>query len=935
MEYSDPKELDGSRFATVLQNLKRDNVPSLASRVRQSGHPSTGIIDQPTTSQPSSCELLPQITCGSFNAIFKIKFTDGTRWILKVPAIGHQQCWDAPASEALTSEALTMRLIKCETTIPVPEVFAFDASLENELRCPFILMEHVRGKALHGVWWSQSVSQARREQFRVRSLHDIAEAMTQLNALTFHQGGSLLFDDEGNVSGMRSLNMLDLETQYAKLRSPDYDDSLAFCQIGPFSDPKSHLLSLLGTNEGNSERSTVMQGACKLLRLFIEWSIMRTENGREKPFVLAHPDLDSQNIFVDDDGSLTGIIDFDWIAAVPHCIGPQSLPKFLTEDFDPDNYDYDVGAGEPKAGCLANSPEELACYRAMYAQFMESYLSENDRTAMAKNPRHARRIRMSRKDAANLTRKSLVTTTLQLAAKAPSEMQGLMKHLFEEIEKLTVAKWPDMPATADSREPNDSEEGGDGDEDTGASEVKTSDVADEKPCVGSSGSEGAALNIECLPIEELMDKIEQLTRASEVKTTDNVEETSCVGISGSDAAAINIESLSINELMDKIEELTGTLSASNLGTDIAQDTADLHASPAEEHFSEPGDEAHALNAKSSKKVARMPRAARVCGWVQKKLRRGAKYLHKRPEKDDAMARADFIFEARPVRGARTFCDWTEMQLRRVACCLHCNNDDNTDKVRIEDVIEAVRKGAIDVLEGLQTKLMQLTQKLHRKETNSSVASENSEDNASQNQNVTYAIKELTRAEIHSVCDKFLHMVQDKQLYLTADQQVAIAHWAIQMLKNPELSGMSSGTIDTHPQDENGDSEKDSGHGRGQKDGIASSDNGKDGDKEDEGIEQQNDEKKILEPVHRACIDQPSDLRQSEHGTDTAGTSSGQKEPTERSQSAVGQKTAEAKQKDSGAFNLFDVCIALSKGDLDQRRMKRLKDGFLGLLNQSL
>lgn len=309
MEYSDQKELDGSRFATVLRNLKRENIPSLASRVRRSGQPSTGIIDNPTTSQPTSCELLPQITCGSFNAVFKIKFTNGTRWVLKVPAIGHHQFWDAPASEALTSEALTMRLIKRETTIPIPQVFAFDASLENELGCPFVLMEHVKGKPLHDVWWNQSVSQARREQFRVRSLHDIAEAMTQLNNLTFSQGGSLLFDDKGNVSGIGSSSMFDLETQYANLRSPDYDDSLAFCQIGPFSDPKSHLFSLLDNNEGKSERSTVSLGACKLLRLFIEWSIMRIETNREKPFVLSHPDLDSQNIFVDDDGTLTGIID--------------------------------------------------------------------------------------------------------------------------------------------------------------------------------------------------------------------------------------------------------------------------------------------------------------------------------------------------------------------------------------------------------------------------------------------------------------------------------------------------------------------------------------------------------------------------------------------------------------------------------------------------
>lgn len=39
--------------------------------------------------------------------------------------------------------------------------------------------------------------------------------------------------------------------------------------------------------------------------------------------------------------------------------------------------------------------------------------------------------------------------------------------------------------------------------------------------------------------------------------------------------------------------------------------------------------------------------------------------------------------------------------------------------------------------------------------------------------------------------------------------------------------------------------------------------------------------------------------------------------------------------DHGNFKMWDVCIALSKGNLDERRMKRLRDGFLALLNQTI
>lgn len=211
MDPSEQDHYDKAGFATILQNLNRENIPSLASVVRSSGHPSTRIIDAPTTPRPVSCRLLSRITCGSYNAVFTVLFADGTLWVLKVPANGHSQYWNASAAEALTSEAFTMRLVRRETTIPVPEVFAFDASLENELACPFIFLELIHGKSLADVWFDQGISQAMREQIRVRSLHGIAEATAQFNSLSFSQGGSLLFDAKGDVVGVGSSNLVDLD----------------------------------------------------------------------------------------------------------------------------------------------------------------------------------------------------------------------------------------------------------------------------------------------------------------------------------------------------------------------------------------------------------------------------------------------------------------------------------------------------------------------------------------------------------------------------------------------------------------------------------------------------------------------------------------------------------------------------------------------------
>ncbi len=139
---------------------------------------------------------------------------------------------------------------------------------------------------------------------------------------------------------------------------------------------------------------------------------------------------------------LTPNLPRDSVAAVPRALGCQSLPVFLTQDYDPASYAYDTEIRAPIEGSVANSPTELACYRTTYAQFMESYLSKEDRVKSTRSRQHAFQIRNSRKQAAKTTRRSLIIGTLHAAAKAPSQMQKRIVHLFDQIEELTAAQWP-------------------------------------------------------------------------------------------------------------------------------------------------------------------------------------------------------------------------------------------------------------------------------------------------------------------------------------------------------------------------------------------------------------------------------------------------------------------------------------------------------------
>ena len=860
MDSAEQGDCDRARFATVLRNLKRDRIPSFASAVRYSGHHSTSIIDVPTTPRPVTCRLLSRITCGSFNAVFKILFADGTLWVLKVPASGHSQCWDVPAREALTSEALTMRLIRRQTTIPVPEVFAFDASLENELGCPFILMELIHGKPLNDVWFTQGVSQPKQEQIRTRALQGITEAMTQLNSFAFNQGGSLLFDAKGNVAGIGSSNIVDDETQYAKMHSKDYDNTMAFCQHGPFTDPSSYLPSLLDAREGKGERCEVEEGAHKLLRLFIEWSVTAGKT-EEKPFVLAHADLDYQNILVNNDGSLAGIIDWDGVAAVPLYIGCQSFPKFLTQDYDPANYAYDVEAGKPMEGYLAHSPAELACYRAMYAQFMESYLSIGDRVNMSRSRQHAAHVRKSRKHAADLTRRSLITTTLHLAAKAPSVMKRPMVHLFDQIEELTAAQWPEESSTTDCGVDEDIEEAGEKDSDTEQSEVDDSVVVKEDSHTGSA--------------------------ASEEQTT-------------------NIKNLSIDELMDEIEKLTNISSTGSSDRDVALGTADVEESPSAESIAAGlGDEHQGFGTNKHRDGAQEPKVVRVCKWFVEKVRQGAKSHLKEPQKGDPNASADSLPRHKSASATRNILGWTENKLRRVADCLHCESEDQHE-AKTGSKTEPMSNKGVDVLQRLQKKLERLRDQFHRENSNL-VAPDIGGGTVSRQEHVTCVPRELTRVEKRAICGNFVRIIQEKSIRLTVDQQASVAYWMIQTLQDPDFS------LDL------GD---DAVFGEGQDGGNERLMIGK----EDTGeCEIRNDAKDQVAPIDQAYIEQPFE--------DTGVTPD--RENTKISEATVGLDVEEIVQEDLGDFDLVSICISLARDNLDERRMQRLRDGFFGLLNQTL
>ena len=388
-------------FKDVIAALIFDNIRSMAMRIRhdvQCAH--SGPSEAPSA---WSCRVDNDPRSGSFNLAYPIIFEDNVRWVLRVPRDEYRGAWNDAAAESLESEALTMRLIARDKTIPVPTVHHFSSSMDNEIGCPFILMDCVMGKPLHEVWFNKDISPARNEQIRLRSLSDIATAMVALSGLTCASSGSIHFDSNGVAIGMKDSRVMDFHNGNEDEEIPRF--------LRPMTnDPLSSLLSILEYRGTKSSDTARVRGTHTSLRILIEWAFNRTKNEGDRQFVLAHPDLDVQNILLNDDGSLSGVIDWDGVTAVPHAIGPLNYPLWLMQDWrisGADGWDFTL--------------EQLSRYRQIYAQLVETTAFRVTNNAQTSE------------QYGDITRASIVFGSIGRAINIPEFSEGILENVFDEM----------------------------------------------------------------------------------------------------------------------------------------------------------------------------------------------------------------------------------------------------------------------------------------------------------------------------------------------------------------------------------------------------------------------------------------------------------------------------------------------------------------------
>lgn len=322
------------------------------------------------------------LTQGGFNKIYTattVGFAEDEKQTLII-----RVALPTDPSYKVESDVATMELVRCSTNIPVPTIYAYDSSGSNKLGLEWMLMEKVGGRELHEVWsdWDYDA--------KLRLSETVALWTSQLLHITSDNIGSVYMRSVGEqeefyvgqsvhclFSGDRRLwydiprgpfdNLEEFFSSRLAFRIRDTLDNLervlqrAPEPIADYTGLPSPPISDTSMDQDSEDLDQPIQIAEEALyeqadrddAEYYNWQEHTAEDlqqrvrrmkalrralpklcrraAEEMPqfsTVLTHPDISISNIFIDDSGKPTALIDWEHIQLEPPAC-TQVLPNFL------------------------------------------------------------------------------------------------------------------------------------------------------------------------------------------------------------------------------------------------------------------------------------------------------------------------------------------------------------------------------------------------------------------------------------------------------------------------------------------------------------------------------------------------------------------------------------------------------------------------------
>ncbi|CVK88378.1 uncharacterized protein FMAN_04945 [Fusarium mangiferae] len=291
---------------------------------------------------------------GSLNWVIFITFDDGVQWVFRSPRYDTHMFSDETASKILISEASTLKYLETHCQIPVPKVYSYSGTHENDIGIPYILQSKASGRPLSDYRWTEPVIQPPNirhpisqlplsESDRERMMNQLGAIMSRLSKVHFTKIGSLLEDDTGGFLVGECLSPV--------LTWQSRDSLEKEIERGPFAEEPVYLRSLISAFTSHAEELSLtpylffsplpkpadyptwdsfraatdrrgdfivvgdkLEGSKNRLDYCIAGQILEEMVPRLSSelttFSISHPDLHTGNIFVDEDLNITCIIDW-------------------------------------------------------------------------------------------------------------------------------------------------------------------------------------------------------------------------------------------------------------------------------------------------------------------------------------------------------------------------------------------------------------------------------------------------------------------------------------------------------------------------------------------------------------------------------------------------------------------------------------------------
>lgn len=211
------------------------------------------------------------------------------------------------------------RLLAARTTIPVPKLIAYGI---NERFSPFrnfMIMEYVSGEK-----FTARKYEALSPTQLCRFYESLADIFIQLRRIELPAIGRPVMGRHGSISVLNPVMTIDMNMQGLKGMDPFHTMS-RYNNGGPLHTARDYIEMLndllynafhLGyrTAGTNKEEKCILYNLHAVREFSEEW--LKPSDSTE-PFVLVHGDFEPFNLIVNHEGTITGVLDWEWSRSVP------------------------------------------------------------------------------------------------------------------------------------------------------------------------------------------------------------------------------------------------------------------------------------------------------------------------------------------------------------------------------------------------------------------------------------------------------------------------------------------------------------------------------------------------------------------------------------------------------------------------------------------